>query len=359
MTGGPFSFIIQPMNRVFYLIAFSAGGCLCLASAVLAQEGAEKPAAEALAAVSYATKEYGIYFDVPPGWTLNKKPASGLVEVVSSLGYATVNIAVKVLPHRQDVTDFVKDQETTLGLGRGEYAVDLLEAGKLTPDEASVVEELLLDDRAAVKKKREAWEKEQAKKTADAGMDETRFTSLTEESPLFLTRFATKLYDFPEKAKKYFVYYVIGGGIGYRITVSAEREGFFAALGLAREVLLRIKPEALDGGRYALPSDAQIRAAKMGLVIGKVLSNGVPVGGASVKLYDTKESYARREPVYSGRSNYYGEYVLTAVRPGKYYLLEAEGANESGERVRSLQPITGIEIGPGNAVSINVEVVVE
>jgi hypothetical protein len=306
--------------------------------------------------VSYATKEYGVYFDVPAGWVLNRKPASGLVEVTSGLGYATVNVAVKILEDRVDVLDFAEKQESTLGW-HGEFAVDVLEAGALSPDEKAVLDDFLLDDRKETEKKREKWEKEQAEKAVKAGMDDAQFSSLTEERPLFHARMTTKLYDFPDKGTKYLVYYVIGGGIGYRITVSAERDGFYSKLPLARGIIDGINPPGLTGGRYALPSETQMRATKQGLIIGKVLSNGSPVAGVKVKLYETSASYERGDAVCEAQSNHYGEYVLTSLRPGKYYLLEAAGTSDDGVRVRSLQPITNINVESANAVYINVEVV--
>jgi hypothetical protein len=322
-------------------------------------EAVEEPPLEEPAVVSYATKEYGIYFDVPAGWVLNKKPASGLVEVASSLGYATVNIAVRILADRTDVVDFVKKQEGMLGWRGGQYAVDVLATGTLVPEESTVLEDFVLDDREAMEKKRERWEKEQAEKAADTGLDEARFGSLTEERPSFYARMTTKIYDFPEKGTRYLVYYVVGGGVGYRITVSAERDGFYAMLPLARDIIDGINPAGLNGGRYALPSETQIRAAKQGLIIGKVLSNGVPMAGVVVKLYETESSYRRGDPVGEARSNHHGEYVLTALRPGKYFLLEAVGTSDDGVRIRSLQPITNIDVESANAVSINVEVVPE
>jgi hypothetical protein len=328
----------------------------CVGSAGAQDEEAPPPPEEPKV-VSYATKEYGIYFDVPAGWVLNKKPASGLVEVTSGLGYATVNVAVRILEDRVDVLDFVKKQESTLGWRGGEYAVDVLEAGTLTPDESAVLEGFVLDDRKAMEKKRERWEKEQAEKAAEAGMDDAQFSSLTEERPLFHARMTTKLYDFPDKGMKYLVYYVIGGGVGYRITVSAERDGFYSMLPLTRGIIDGINPPGLKGGRYALPTEAQMRATKQGLILGKVLSNGVPVPGVKVKLYETSASYERGDAVCEARSNHYGEYVLTSLRPGKYYLLEAAGTSDDGTRVRSLQPITNIEVASANAVYINVEVV--
>ncbi|UCE26724.1 MAG: carboxypeptidase regulatory-like domain-containing protein [Candidatus Coatesbacteria bacterium] len=370
--------IIAPMRVTTSIVFLAALGWFYVVSPVSGQEGEEPETAEPAAdeetppstveetppveeptAVSYATKEYGIYFDVPAGWVLNKKPASGLVEVASSLGYATVNIAVRILDHRTDVVDFVEKQEGMLGWRGGLYAVDVLAAGTLAPDESAVLESFVLDDRKATEKKREKWEKEQAEKAADAGLDEARFESLTEERPSFYARVATKIYDFPEKGTKYLVYYVIGGGVGYRITVSAERDGFYAMLPLGRDIIDGIDPAGLKGGRYALPSETQMRAVKKGLIIGKVLSNGVPVAGVKVFLYETKSGYERGDPIGEARSNHYGEYVLTSLRPGTYYLLEAAGADDEGTSVRSLQPITNIDVEPSNAVSINVEVVPE
>lgn len=362
--------IIPPMRDALRIIVFVA--IVSVPLAAFGQEGeapatsdeappvaAEEPPPEAPAAISYATKEYGVYFDVPAGWVLNKKPASGLVEVASSLGYATVNIAVRILADRTDVVDFVKKQEGMLGWRGGQYAVDILNAGTLSSDESAVLEGFILDDREAMEKKRERWEKEQAEKAADAGFDEARFGSLTEERPSFYARMTTKVYDLPEKGTRYLVYYIVGGGVGYRITVSAERDGFYAMLPLARDIIDGINPAGLKGGRYALPSETQIRAAKQGLIIGKVLSNGVPVAGVEVKLYETKSSYERGDPVGEALSNHRGEYVLTALRPGKYFLLEAVGTSDAGVRIRSLQPITNIDVESANAVSINVEVVPE
>lgn len=357
--------IIPPMRHPIRIIVFIVIVWVSLTLTAFGQEGEgpaatpEEPPPEEPAAVSYATKEYGIYFDVPAGWVLNKKPASGLVEVASSLGYAKVNIAVRILDHRTEVVDFVKKQEGMLGWRGGEYAVDVLAAGTPAADESAVLEGFVLDDRKAMEKKRERWEKEQAEKAADAGFDEVRFGSLTDERPSFYARTATKIYDFPEKGTKYLVYYVVGGGVGYRITVSAERDGFYAMLPLARDIIDGINPAGLKGGRYALPSETQMRAAKQGLIMGKVLSNGVPVAGVKIKLYETKSSYERGDPVGEARSNHYGEYILTALRPGKYFLLEAVGTSDDGVRIRSLQPITNIDVEPANAVSINVEVVPE
>jgi hypothetical protein len=166
----------------------------------------------------------------------------------------------------------------------------------------------------------------------------------------------TRLYEAEDLAETMIVFYIVGGGVGYTVTVAAEREGFYAALPLAQDVITAMKLDRLSGGRYALPDAKAIAAAKKGIIMGKVLANGKPVGGAGVNLYVDVGAYGKGVPSHQSRSNGYGEYTFTQLEAGRYYLLEVYGVSDAGTRVRSVQPITNIDVVEGRIVFVNIEV---
>jgi hypothetical protein len=100
-----------------------------------------------------------------------------------------------------------------------------------------------------------------------------------------------------------------------------------------------------------------MKAVSRGILMGKVLANGRVIPGAYVQVYASEESYKRGEPKYSSRSNHYGEYMVKAMKPGNYYLIEVSGTSDEGELIRSLQPVKNLNIASGKVTLVNIEVI--
>lgn len=319
-------------------------------------DGGETPPVVETNLNEYASKEYGIYFTAPESWTLTKKPErGGLFEVSDANGEITVRCYVKIIKYRVDIKDYIEKQEKSIGLfERGKLVREMVEDSALSGDQREILKALLYDDYGKTNKKREKWEKEQKRLAEEAAA--TGIQPEERDEPAFRRRIETRIYDTADGMRK-INYWIIGGGIGYRFIVETERTGFYANIPKAIPVISALGLERLDGGRYKLPSDEQIKAATKGMLMGKVLSNGKVIPGANVQVYSSKESYLRGEPKYSGRSNYYGEYIVKGMKPGNYYLVEVSGTSDEGELISSVQPVRSVNIGSGKVTLINLEVI--
>ncbi len=305
----------------------------------------------------YASKEYGIYFTAPEGWTLTKKPErGGLFEVSDANGEITVRCYVTIIKYRVDIKDHIEKQEKSIGLfKRGKVVREMLEDSTLSAGQRDVLSAILYDDYDKINKKREKWEKEQKRLAEEAAA--TGIQPEEQDEPAFRRRIETRIYDTADGMRK-INYWVVGGGVGYRFIVETKGTDFYANIPKAIPVISALGLERLDGGRYKLPSDEQIKAATKGMLMGKVLSNGKVIPGANVQVYSSKESYLRGEPKYSGRSNYYGEYIVKGMKPGNYYLVEVSGTSDEGELISAVQPVRSVNIGSGKVTLINLEVIV-
>jgi len=305
---------------------------------------------------SYASREDGLYFDVPAGWSLERKPKDGLVSLRDSLGLLRINVTARIMPKRKDVREFADEVERARGLkGKGSPAVKLLAEPAFSDAKREVLRPFVYDDTDLTDKARRENEEAEAKRPVDVGEFPAEGATAPEERG-FLAEMTTRLYEGEGQPATQLVFYVIGGGVGYTVTVAAPREDFFAALPLAGDVIRAIKLDKLSGGRYALPDADALTTAEKGIIMGKVLSNGRPVGGAAVNLYADAASYAKGVPSHRSRSDGYGEYSFTKLDGGRYYLLEVYGVSDEGERVRSVQPITYIDVVEGRVVFVNIEV---
>jgi len=306
----------------------------------------------------YASREYGIYFEVPAGWALDRKPADGLVAFQDSLGLLRIVVTAQIMPQKRDVREFADKTERARGLGgKGLVVARWLEDPSVPEVKRKVLEPVLYDDTKQTDEAKRKYEEAKAKRPADLGEGgaDDGTGSIPGESE-FMAEITTRLYEAEGEAATQLVYYVVGGGVGYTITVAAAREDFFAALPMASDAITAMKIDRLSGGRYALPDAKALAAAKKGIIMGKVLSNGQPVAGAAVHLYGDAATYADGIPSYRSRSNGYGEYTLTQLKAGRYYLLEVYGVSDAGSLVRSVQPITNIDVVEGRIVFVNIEV---
>jgi hypothetical protein len=329
----------------FFRKASLASFALSLAAAAWGQSEPE----------SYASREYGVYFDVPAGWKLDRKPKEGLVAVRDSLGLLEITLSAEIVAKKRDVREFADKAELGRGLAKkGAVLAQLVADPALDQKKREVLKPLVYDDTERVDKARKEYEEAEAKRPVD--VSESGDAGAIPDERQFLAEMTTRLYEAEDMPKALLVFYVIGGGVGYTVTVAAEREGFYAALPLAQDVITAMKLDRLSGGRYALPNAKALAAAKRGIIMGKVLANGRPVGGAAVNLYADAAQYTKGVPTYRSRSNGYGEYTFTQLETGRYYLLEVYGVSDAGERVRSVQPITNIDVVEGRIVFVNIEV---
>ncbi len=306
--------------------------------------------------LSYASREYGIYFDVPAGWSLERRPKDGLVSLRDSLGLLEIRVTAQIMPKRKDVREFAEEVEQARRLKRKGAAVAELLAEPAFPDaKREVLRDFVYDDTDVTDKAKRENAEAKAKRPVDVGEFPAEGATAPEERA-FLAEMTTRLYEGESQPTTRLVFYVIGGGVGYTVTVAAAREDFYAALPLAGDVIRAMKLDKLSGGRYALPDADALTTAEKGIIMGKVLSNGRLVGGAAVNLYADAASYAKGVPSHRSRSDGYGEYSFTQLDGGCYYLLEVYGVSDEGERVRSVQPITYIDVVEGRVVFVNIEV---
>ena len=318
---------------------------LCLAGAARGQSEPER----------YASREYGIYFDVPAGWKLDRKPEEGLFALRDSLGLLRIRVTAAIMPKKKDVREFADATERNRGLsGKGTVLAESVAGSSLDERKREVLKPFVYDDTKRTDEAKREDAEAQAKRPVD--VPEAGDAGSIPDEEKFLAEMTTRLYEAGDTPETLLVFYVVGGGVGYTVTVAAEREGFYAALPLAQDVVTAMKLDRLSGGRYALPDAKALAAAKKGLLMGKVLANGRPVGGAAVNLYVDAANHTKGVPTHRSRSNGYGEYTFTQLDAGRYYLLEVYGVSDAGERVRSVQPITNIDVVEGRIVFVNIEV---
>jgi len=304
----------------------------------------------------YANREFGIYFDLPAGWKLDRKPTEGLVALRDSLGLLEIVVTARIMPKKKDVRDFANEAERGWGFaGKGVVVATLVGDPGLAETKREVLKPFVYDDAEQVDKSWKEYEEAKVKRPADVAGGRGEPGAIPDEQE-FLAKITTRLYDAENAPVTRLVFYVVGGGVGYSVTVAAAREDFYAALPLAQDVVTAMKLDKLSGGRYALSDAKTIGIAAKGIIMGKVLSNGRPVGGAAVNLYADAVSYTKGVPSHRARSNGYGEYTLAELEAGRYYLLEVHGVSDEGERLRSVQPITNIDVVTGRIVFVNIEV---
>ncbi len=305
----------------------------------------------------FASREFGLYFDVPAGWKLDRKPGGGLVALRDSLGLLEITVTAQIMPKKKDVREFAKEIERARGLAaEGATAAELVDDPSFPEAKRDVLKPFVYDDIERVDRARKDYEETRAQRPVDLAGDQRGEPSSIPEERVFLAEMTTRLYENEKEPITRLAFYVIGGGVGYTVTVAAARDDFYAALPLSYDVIAGMKLDKLSGGRYALPDDKALAAAKKGVIMGKVLKNGRPVGGAAVNLYADAANYTKGVPSHRARSNGYGEYTFTQLDAGRYYLLEVYGVSDEGMRVRSLQPITNIDVVEGRIVFVNIEV---
>ncbi|UCH77553.1 MAG: carboxypeptidase regulatory-like domain-containing protein [Candidatus Coatesbacteria bacterium] len=306
----------------------------------------------------YASREYGIYFDVPAAWTLDRKPTDGLVALQDSLGLLRIVVTAQIMPQRRDVREFADKMERNRGLGgKGVVVARWLEDPSVPEAKRKVLEPLVYDDTKQTDEAKRKYEEAKAKRPVDLaeGAADDGTGSIPGESE-FMAEITTRLYEAEGEAPTRLVFYVVGGGVGYTVNIAAAGDDFYAALPMASDAITAMKIDRLSGGRYALPDAKALAAAKKGIIMGKVLSNGQPVAGAAVHLYADAATYGQGVPSHRSRSNGYGEYTITQLEAGRYYLLEVYGVSDAGSRVRSVQPITNIDVVEGRIIFVNIEV---
>jgi hypothetical protein len=305
----------------------------------------------------YGSREYGIYFDVPAGWTIDRKPADGLVALNDSLGLLKIKVTAQIMAKRVDVREFANKVERGRGLtAKGAAVADLVADAAFPEAKREILKPFVYDDTERVDKARKEHETAEANRPVDLTGDERGEPGSIPDERRFLAGMTTNLYEAEGRPVTELVFYVVGGGVGYTVTVAAARDDFYAALPLAHDAVTAMRLDRLSGGRYALPDAKALEAGKRGIIMGKVLKNGRPVGGAAVNLYSDAASHTKGVPSHRARSNGYGEYTITHLDAGRYYLLEVYGVSDEGERVRSVQPITNIDVVEGRIVFVNIEV---
>ncbi len=137
--------------------------------------------------------------------------------------------------------------------------------------------------------------------------------------------------------------------VGYAYVFTLPPGGFSAAIPWLDVILADANLKRLDGGRYALPGSVPNGPPKFGLIQGKVLRNGLDIGGVTIALYRKSDDYTSRKAYMRTVSTYGGEFMLTNVPPGRYYALTVEGLEGIAK------PVYNLTVQEGKAFLTNVE----
>jgi len=119
-------------------------------------DGEETPTADETNPNEYATKEYGIYFAAPEGWTLTKNPErGGLFEINDAEGEIAVRCYVKIIKLRVDIEEYIEKQEKSIGLfKRGKIVREMVKDEALPVEQRDILSSLLYDDYEKISNRR-------------------------------------------------------------------------------------------------------------------------------------------------------------------------------------------------------------
>lgn len=307
---------------------------------------------------TYKSWEFGCSLTAPVGWELKTGVPGALAKIIDPTKEAYLSLSANLLAEIIPLTDYrvrMERSKELYDLG-GRSLKQLVEADRnlaedvepfFSPETLSLYESVLHDDSLSAE--------ELALIRAEQLGDEGESYDI---GPL--QTMGTYLYDEVDasagKSQRTIGIYCVRGNVGYTIIATAPGEKFDSFLPAFKEVIEEIDLRNLTGGRYAVPEPIKIETEKVGLIMGKVLKNGLGVAGVDVKLYRSVGDFKNDSPMVVVTSNSYGEFLFMNLPPGSGFLLDAEG-NMEGTYVRAWQPISKLEVTEGRATMVNIEVV--
>lgn len=295
----------------------------------------------------YSTREYGLSLLAPEGWSLLLSIESFLAKVESPEKTMSVGVSAKLFKDPVPLDRFIAQVEAEHGIskkGRNfkEYLKPALAelAGDENKERRQQLETLICDD---------APTKEQLEKAAKMAQDRGGISDMPEQT------MASRIYTIPPTTpeqtaeRSIIVFYIVRRTVGYYYYVTLPPGGFTEALPFLITIFKDANLKALNGGRYALPAGVPIGPPKFGLIQGKVLQNGMEMGGIPIVLYRTESEMKSRKPFMRSTSAYGGEFMINNIPPGRYFALVPEQSSFGAS------PIYNLTITEGRAYLANIE----
>jgi len=307
---------------------------------------------------TYKSWEFGCILTAPEGWKLSTSAPGALAMVTDPTQQASLSLSASLLAEIIPLNDYRARMEygNELNQAGGQNLKDLIEKDKSAgegektffPEESLILYEYVLNDDAPTPEEL-------------AIIEAQKLSSDSESCPTGpLQTLATYLYDIVDtssaKTERLVGIYCLRGNVGYTIYAKAPKESFDSFLPTFKKIIDEIDLRHLTGGRYSVPEPIKIETEKVGLIMGKVLMNGMGMPGVKVKLYRSVTDYKNEAPMEEVTSNSYGEFLFMNLNPGSGFLLDAEGES-SGAYVRAWQPISKLVVTEGRATMVNIEVV--
>lgn len=295
----------------------------------------------------YSTREYGCSLLAPEGWTLTLSIEEFLAKVESPTKDMSCGVKAQLFKEPVPIEKYMAGIESAYGISRkGQELKSYLKStldgldGEGNKDQYNRIKGLILDD---------APTPEQLEKARKMSEDRGGISELPEQtvgSRIYLLPAAP-----PERPteKTMLIYYVVRRTVGYAYVFTLPPGGFSAAIPFLDVILSDANLKRLEGGRYAIPGSVPIGPPKFGLIQGKVLRNGMDMGGITIALYRKSDDYTARKAYMRTVSTYGGEFMLTNVPPGRYYALTVEGLEGTAK------PVYNLTVQEGKAFLTNVE----
>jgi hypothetical protein len=307
---------------------------------------------------TYKSWEFGCTLTAPEGWKLSTDAPGALAMVTDPTQQASLSLSANLLAEVIPLSDYRvrMEYDNELNKAGGQDLKNLLDKDKSVPEGGKtylpreylkLYEDILNDDSPTAEEL--------------AIINAQKLSSDSEScSTGPLQTMATYLYDMVDtssaKTERLVGIYCLRGNVGYTIFAKAPKESFDSFLPTFKKIIDEIDLRHLTGGRYSVPEPIKIETEKVGLIMGKVLMNGLGMPGVKVKLYRSVTDYKSDTPMEEVTSNSYGECLFMNLNPGSGFLLDAEGES-SGTYVRAWQPISKLVVTEGRATMVNIEVV--
>jgi len=295
----------------------------------------------------YSTKEFGCSLLAPEGWMLTLSIEEFLAKVESPTKDMSCGVRAQLFKEPVPIDKFMSGIESAYGIShKGQelknYLKPTLESlgGEGNKEQYSKIKGFILDD---------APTPEQLEKARKVAEDRGGISELPEQT------MASRIYLLPAapperpSEKTLLIYYIIRRTVGYAYVFTLPPGGFSSAIPYLDVILTDANLKGLEGGRYALPGSVPIGPPKFGLIQGKVLRNGLDIGGVTIALYRKSEDYSAKKAFMRTVSTYGGEFMITNVPPGRYFALTVEGLDGIAK------PVYNLTVQEGKAFLTNLE----
>lgn len=295
----------------------------------------------------YSTKEFGCSLLAPEGWTLTLSIEEFLAKVESPTKDMSCGVRAQLFKEPVPIDKFIAGVEGAYGISRKgqdlkKYLKPTLDSldGEANKEQYDRIKGFIFDD---------APTPEQLEKARKDSEDRGGISEMPEQT------MASRIYILPAAPperpaeKTMLAYYIVRRTVGYAYVFTLPPGGFSASIPYLDVILSDARLKNLEGGRYALPGSIPIGPPKFGLIQGKVLRNGMDMGGVSIALYRKREDYTANKVYMRTVSTVGGEFMITNVPPGRYYILTVEGLDGIAK------PVYNLTVQEGRAFLTNLE----